>query len=59
MDPSPMASWDAAYASEAGIKKHHNARAFLLSVFAAATASDDAGIRQLLGPARESLKLVP
>lgn len=59
MDPAPLASWDAAFQSEAGIRKHHNARAFLLSVFATATTSDDGGIRQLLNPARESLKAVP
>ena len=59
MDPRPLAAWDAAFKSEAGIRKHHNARAFLLSVFATATTSEDAGIRQLLVPAREALKLVP
>ncbi len=59
MDPRPLAAWDAAFKSEAGIRKHHNARAFLLSVFATATTSDDAGIRQLLMPTREALKSVP
>lgn len=59
MNPAPLASWEAAFKSEAGIRKHHNARAFLLSVYAAATASDDAGVRQLVEPARNSLKLVP
>jgi hypothetical protein len=48
-----------AFTSEIGIRKHHNVRAFLLSVFATATTSDDAGIRQLAGPTRDSLKLVP
>jgi hypothetical protein len=59
MDPKPLASWSAAFTSEAGIRQHHNARAFLLSVFASAITSEDAGIRQLVNPARESLKLVP
>lgn len=59
MDPRPLAAWDAAFKSEAGIRKHHNARAFLLSVFATATTSEDAGIRQLLLPATEALKSVP
>jgi len=59
MDPKPLASWSAAFSSEAGIRKHHNARAFLLSIFATATSSEDAGMRQLLTSARESLKLVP
>lgn len=59
MDPKPLSAWTAAFQSEAGIRKHHNARVFLLSVFAIASTSEDAGIRQLLNPARESLKLVP
>jgi hypothetical protein len=59
MDPKPMASWDVAFDSESGIRKHHNTRAFLLSVFGSASTTDDAGIRQLLDPVRESLKLVP
>jgi hypothetical protein len=59
MDPRPIAAWNEAFSSEAGIRKHHNARAFLLSVFATAMTSEDAGIRQLIGPARDSLKLVP
>ena len=58
MDPKPLASWDQAFTSELGIKKHHNVRAFLLSIFATASTSDDAGIRQLLEPVRSSLKLV-
>jgi hypothetical protein len=59
MDPKPLGAWTAAFQSEAGIRKHHNVRLFLLSVFATANTSEDAGIRQLLNPARESLKLVP
>lgn len=59
MAPQPLASWDRAFTSELGIKKHHNVRAFLLSVFATASTSEDAGIKQLLEPVRSSLKLVP
>jgi hypothetical protein len=59
MNPTPLVSWDAAFQSEPGIRKHHNVRAFLLSVFASATSSEDSGVKQLAGPARESLKLVP
>jgi hypothetical protein len=59
MDPKPLASWDVAFNSENGIRKHHNARAFLLSLFASASTSDDGGIKQLVNPVRESLKLVP
>jgi hypothetical protein len=59
MNPAPLASWNDAFASEAGIRKHHNVRAFLLSVYATAVGSDDAGIKQLIDPVRNSLKLVP
>jgi hypothetical protein len=59
MSPAPLASWEAAFTSESGIRKRHNARAFLLSVFATATTSEDAGIQQLAAPARNSLKLLP
>jgi hypothetical protein len=59
MSPAPLASWNTAFASESGIRKRHNARAFLLSVFATATTSEDAGIQRLAAPARDSLKLVP
>jgi hypothetical protein len=59
MNPKPLPSWDVAFTSENGIRKRHNVRAFLLSVFATAITSEDAGIKQLTGPVRESLKQVP
>jgi hypothetical protein len=59
MDPKPLASWNQAFSTEQGIKRHHNARAFLLSIFATASTTEDQGIRQLLAPVRDSLKLVP
>ena len=58
-NPAPLKSWDTAFSSEGGIKKHHNVRAFLLSVFATAMTTDDPGVKQLVSPVRESLKLVP
>jgi hypothetical protein len=58
MDPKPLTNWDAAFGSDIGIRRHHNARAFLLAVFVAASTSDDPGARQLLDPTRESLKPV-
>jgi len=57
--PAPMANWDEAFSSELGIARRHNARAFLLSVYASASASENAGVRQLLAPIREGLKLLP
>jgi hypothetical protein len=59
MNPSPLASWDQASTSEAGIRKRHNTRAFLLSVVATAVTTDDPGMKQLVTPARNSLKLLP
>ncbi len=59
MEPKPMASWGVAFSSEVGIRRRHNVRAFLLSVFVSATTAEDAGIRQLISPSRDSLKLVP
>ncbi|HYE88673.1 MAG TPA: DUF2785 domain-containing protein [Vicinamibacterales bacterium] len=59
MNPKPLPAWNTAFSSEAGIRKRHNARAFLLSVFATASTAEDAGIKLLLTPARDALKLVP
>lgn len=58
MDPKPLKSWEDAFSSEQGIRKHHNARAFLLSLFVASSATDDSGVKQLVEPIRNSLKLV-
>lgn len=59
MNPAPMKAWSAAFESENGIKRRHNVRAFLLGVYATAITSEDPGIKQLLSPARDALKLVP
>lgn len=58
-NPKPLASWQAAFSSELGIRKRHNVRAFLLSVLATALTSEDPGIRQLAAPARDAIRLVP
>jgi len=57
--PAPMTSWDQAFSSELGLAKRHNTRAFLLSLFASISSSENAGVRQLLGPVREGLKQLP
>lgn len=59
MDPRPLTSWDQAFTSELGIRKHHNARAFLLSVFATASTAEDSGVKRLVEPVSNALKLVP
>jgi hypothetical protein len=58
-DPKPLPSWQAAFTSTAGIKKRHNVRAFLLSVYASASSSDDPGVRHLIAPVTAALKTVP
>ena len=58
-NPKPLRSWKVAFSSELGIRKRHNVRAFLLSVYANASSSDDPGIRQLAAPATAALKAVP
>ncbi len=57
-DPKPLVSWRTAFSSEAGIKERHNVRAFLLSVYASASSSDDRGIRQLVPHVTAALKAV-
>jgi len=59
VSPAPMVSWGEAFSSEAGLAKRHNTRAFLLSVYASASTSENAGIRQLLPLVLDGLKLVP
>lgn len=58
-NPHPLPSWRASFSSEAGIKKRHNVRAFLLSVYATSSTTDDPGIRQLAPHATAALKAVP
>jgi hypothetical protein len=58
-DPKPLESWKVAFSSELGIRRRHNVRAFLLSVYAEATSSDEQGIRQLAAAATAALKAVP
>lgn len=57
-DPAPLTTWQAAFATESGIKKRHNVRAFLLSVYASASSSEDPGIRRLIAPVTAALKTV-
>jgi hypothetical protein len=59
MNPAPLKSWDMSFNTESGIRRHHNVRAFLLSVFATASTGEDSGLKQLIGPVRDALKLVP
>lgn len=57
--PRPLASWSEAFSSDLGIRKRHNVRAFLVSVYAGAASSEDAAIRRLLPHVTAALKTVP
>jgi hypothetical protein len=59
LSPKPLTAWDEAFSSEAGIAKRHNTRAFLLSLYASVSSAESPGVRQLLAPVREGLKLLP
>jgi hypothetical protein len=54
----PHAQWLEAFNSEAGIRQHHNMRAFLLALLASATSIDDPGVRKLVSPVRDALQRI-
>lgn len=54
-EPAPMASWDDAYRSRAGLAKRHNLSAFLLAAYAGARESGDARIEAVVPALREAL----
>ena len=58
LTPAPLASWDDAFSSEAGLTKRHNALEFILVLHAAATQNDNPNIARLLPALREALKRV-
>jgi hypothetical protein len=57
--PAPFAAWADVYASESGIARRHNTRAFLLSLHASASVSENAGLSRLLPLTRDALAKVP
>lgn len=59
LSPAPLDSWEAALSSEAGLARRHNTRAFLLSIFAGASTSENASVRLLIPPVRDGLKMLP
>jgi hypothetical protein len=54
----PHARWLEAFNSEAGIRQRHNMRAFLLSLLASASSTEDAGLRKLAAPIRDALRQI-
>lgn len=58
LNPAPLASWDDAFSSEAGIAKRHNALAFILVLHAGATESANPNVARMLPALREALNRV-
>lgn len=56
---APLASWDEAYASQAGLAKRHNTRAFLHAVWLNARINENTDDDVLLAPAEAALRKVP
>ncbi len=57
--PAPMADWSAAFASQAGLAKRHNTRAFLLALYAGLAESGDEALKARLQAVVAALRAVP
>mgnify|MGYP002780555280 CR=1 FL=1 len=57
--PTPMADWSEAYRSEAGLARRHNARGFLLALYAALDASGSEALQARVPAVVEALGAVP
>ncbi len=58
LNPAPLAGWDDAFSSEAGLAKRHNTLEFILVLHAAATQSADPNVARVVPALREALKTV-
>jgi hypothetical protein len=58
-DPAPMANWDQAFQSNAGLAHRHNARAFLLVVYSEIRNSDNEKLTGLVPAVTAALVAVP
>ncbi|MEO8677783.1 MAG: DUF2785 domain-containing protein [Vicinamibacterales bacterium] len=58
LNPAPLASWDDAFSSEAGLSKRHNTLEFILVLHAAASDSANPNVARMLPALREALKRV-
>jgi hypothetical protein len=57
--PAPLASWEEAFASQAGLAKLHNTRAFAEAVFIAARVSEESELEPLAAGALALLRALP
>jgi len=54
--PAPLASWDAAFTSRAGLARRHNVHAFINALYVTASESGDANIQSLVPGLQAALK---
>lgn len=59
VDAAPLTSWDVAFASQKGLAKRHNTRAFLYAVWLNAKTSENGDDDVLLAGAEAALRKVP
>ena len=57
--PAPLASWNDAFNSRAGLAKRHNVHAFLSALYVSARESSDQNIQSLIPGLQTALKTVP
>lgn len=57
--PTPMPDWSGAFASQAGLAKRHNTRAFLLALYAGLQESGDDSLRARVPAVVTALRTVP
>jgi len=58
LNPAPLASWDEAFGSEAGLSKRHNALEFILVLHAAVSQSTNPNVGRMMPALSEALKRV-
>jgi hypothetical protein len=59
VDPAPMAGWNEAYASEAGLARRHNLRGFLLALYAGLDASGSEALQARVPAVVAGLRALP
>lgn len=57
--PAPLADWQAAFSSQAGLARRHNVRAFLSALYVAARDAENPALAALAPKALELIKSIP
>ncbi len=57
--PDPFGDWSAVFASQAGLAKLHNTKAFVTAIYVNATASENESLKTLVSPALDTLRALP